>query len=236
MSPAGSPLAQGIGHNGRMNSRSPIVIGAVLVVLLVGLGFFLLLRTGSGAAPAPAPAPEPTVTPSPTEGTPTVAPDPTSVAQAQTTTVLRVRVPGCNGCQVTAVADNPEGQRKWSATVADGVAQLELPTPNTLGMAFFVQGERDGIDTRLRTLVALQPDEVAPGSPVSGATIQRADTTGYCWAGTTLNVATMQFQARENNGRVNQAWANPALPTLTPTVKLGGKPETPIRVACASAQ
>lgn len=218
-----------------MNSRSPITIGAVVVVLLVALGLFLLLRTGSGAAPAPAPAPEPTATPSPTEGTPTVAPDPASVTQAQTTTVLRVGVPRCNGCQVTAVADTSEGQRKWSASIADGVAQLELPTPNTLGMAFFVQGERDGTDTPLRTLVALQPDELSPGTPVSAAAVNRATTTGYCWAGTSLAVATLQFQAEEANGRVRRAWANPALPSLDPTIKINAKPQSAVRIACARA-
>lgn len=217
-----------------MNARSPIVIGAVIVALLVGLGAFLLSRTGSGLPPAAAPPQGPTATPSPTAGTPTAAPAPEDVAAQQTATVLKVRVADCAGCQVTAVPQSPTaGQASFSATVESGMAQLELPTPNTLGLAFFIQGEKDGKDTPQRTLVLLQPDQTPPGDPVTEAAITDATSAGYCWAGTTLEVATIQFSAVMKAGSVQQAWADPALPTRPAQVKVGAAPEKAFTPDCA---
>lgn len=219
-----------------MNARSPIVIGAVIVALLVGLGAFLLSRTGSGLPPAAAPQPGPTATPSPTAGTPTAAPAPEDVAAQETTTVVKVRVADCAGCQVTAVPSSPTaGQSSFSATVESGMAQLELPTPNTLGLSFFVQGEKDGNDSPQRTLVLLQADQTPPGDPVSQAAIGKATSAGYCWAGTTLEVATVQFDAVTKGGTVQQAWADPALPTRPAQVKVGGAGEKNFTPDCAES-
>lgn len=219
-----------------MNARSPFVIGGAVIAVLILLGGFLLLRTGSGELPAAAPPQSPTPTPSPTEGTPTTAPSPDAVLADESTTVLRVRVTDCNGCQVTAVAsDAGTRDHTWKATVAAGVAQLEMPTPDTLGMAFFLQGEKDGGDTPARTLVALMPAGAEAGQPVSAGRIEDAPRAGYCWAGTTLDVAVLNFAAESGGGRVQQAWANPALPALSPTVNLTAKRNAPARPNCAAA-
>lgn len=213
-----------------MNARSPMAIGAIIVALLVGLGAFLLSRTGSGEPPAAAPAQQPSATPSPTAGTPTAAPDPEEVRSNQGTTVVKVRVADCEGCQVTAVlTEATDADGPLSATVEGGMAQLEVPTPTTLGMSFFVQGEKDGNDTPRRALVLLQPDRIAPGDAVTKQTIDKAATAGYCWAGTTLTVATVQFTAVQEKGTVSRAWADPALPTTSAQVKPGtsGKTFTP---------
>lgn len=212
------------------------MIGGLIVAVLVGIGVLLLARTGSGEPPAAAPPASPTPTPSIEEGTPTTAPSPDDVLGDQSTTVLRVRVADCNGCQVTARAsDATSGEHQWFATVANGVAQLELPTPNTLGMAFFLQGERDGKDTPLRTLVALMPNGAAAGDPVSAARINQAKRAGYCWAGTTLDVAVLNFAVQTDAGRVQRAWANPALPALPATVDLRAKPGSPVKLNCRTA-
>lgn len=217
-----------------MNARSPVVIGAVVVALLVGLGAFLLSRTGSGQPPAAAPPQGPTATPSPTAGTPTAAPAPQDVLAQQTTTVLKVRVADCAGCQVTAIPDSDTaGQASFAATVESGVAQLELPTPNTLGLSFFIQGQKDGNDTPRRTLVLLQPDQTPPGDPVAQAGVDKASSAGYCWAGTTLEVATLQFSAVAKGGTTQQAWADPALPTRPAQVKLGGNTNKSFTPDCA---
>ncbi len=219
-----------------MNARSPIAIGTIVVALLVAFGVFLLSRTGSGEPPAAAPSQGPTATPSATAGTPTAAPEPEDVREQQTTTVLKVRVADCDGCQVTAVPDSDTaGQSSFSATVSDGMAQLELPTPNTLGLSFFVQGERDGNDTPLRTLVLLQPDQIPPGDPVSPTSVDKATSAGYCWAGTTLEVATVQLVARTKADSVKQVWADPALATRPAQVKLSGKANKPFAPNCAEA-
>lgn len=219
-----------------MNPRSPIAIGGIVVALLVGLGAFMLARTGSGEPPAAAPVAAPTATPSPTEGTPTAAPAPEEVEMSQGSTALQIRVNDCDGCQVTAVPTNADGGAdQWSATVSSGIAQLDLPTPNTLGLAFFIQGEKDGNDTPKRTLVLLQPDGVAPGEAVSGTAAADAKSGGYCWAGTTLNVATVQFSARQDGSRIQQAWADPALPTLAPQVETTTKTGKPFTPTCAKA-
>lgn len=217
-----------------MNARSPILVGGIIVALLVGLGVVLLSRTGSGEPPAAAPSQAPTATPSPTAGTPTAAPAPEDVLAQQSTTVLKVRVADCDGCQVTAVpASVTGGQDSWSASVDSGQAQLELPTPNTLGLAFFVQGEKDGNDTPQRTLVLLQPDQVPPGDQVSADTVAKASSAGYCWAGTTLDVATIQLMAQTKGATVTNVWADPALPTRPAQVQLGGKPDKPFSPDCA---
>lgn len=219
-----------------MNARSPFVIGGVVVGVLVALGLFLLSRTGSGEPPAAAPPPAPMPTPTPTEGTPTTAPSPDAVLADESTTVLRVRVADCNGCQVTAVADDTDsGESQWSATVSGGVAQVEVQTPRTLGMAFFLQGEKDGNDTPARTLVTLMPDGAEAGQPVGANRIEGAKRAQYCWAGTTLDIAVLNFTAQAGNGRVRRAWANPALPALTPVVSLGAKPESTAKIDCSSA-
>lgn len=219
-----------------MNARSPVVIGAVIVALLVGLGVFLLSRTGSGQPPAAAPQQGPTATPSPTAGTPTAAPEPEDVLAQQTTTVLKVRVADCAGCQVTAVPDSTTaGQDSFAATVESGMAQLELPTPNTLGLSFFIQGQKDGNDSPRRTLVLLQPDQTPPGDPVSQANVDKASSAGYCWAGTTLSVATLQFAAVTKGATVQQAWADPALPTRPAQVKVGGNADKTFTPDCAEA-
>lgn len=216
-----------------MNARSPIAIGGIIVALLVAFGVFLLSRTGSGEPPAAAPVPGPTATPSATAGTPTAAPEPEDVREQQTTTVLKVRVADCDGCQVTAVPDSDTaGQDSFSATVSSGMAQLELPTPNTLGLSFFVQGEKDGNDTPLRTLVLLQPDQIPPGDPVAPAAVAKATSAGYCWAGTTFEVATVQLVTQTKGGTVTQAWADPALATRPAQVKLNGKVNKPFTPDC----
>lgn len=218
-----------------MNARSPFVIGGLVVAVLVGLGAVLLLRTGSGEPPAAAPAAAPTATPSPTEGTPTAAPEPSAVAEDQGTSVLKVRVADCDGCQVTVRSDNKSGERDWSATVAAGMAQVEIPTPQTLGLAFFVQGEKDGKDTPTRTLVTLQPDGVAAGEPVTAAQLDDASRGAYCWAGTTLDVAVVQLQAEVKNGTVQRTWADPALSVLADTVPLGKGLDKDAPKGCATA-
>lgn len=218
-----------------MNARSPYLVGGVIVAVVVGLGLFLLARTGSGEPPAAAPAPSPSVTPSPTAGTPTAAPEPEAVAADQGTTVLKIRVTECEGCQVTAVpATDSGGAKDWSATVTQGMAQIEIPTPQSLGLAFFVQGEKDGNDTPVRTLVTLQPDQVPPGDPVSADRAASAKTAGYCWAGTTLDVATLAFAAEESGSRVQRTWADPALPTLAAQLDLGKSANKPAALSCST--
>lgn len=214
-----------------MNPRSPLLIGSLIVALLVAVGVLLLSRTGSGEPPAAAPSPQPTATPSATEGTPTAAPAPDDVKNTDSVSVLQMRVNDCDGCQVTAVPIGG-GEQVWSATVSGGIAQLEVPTPNTLGLSFFVQGEKDGNDTLRRTLVTLQPDQIPPGDAVPRKMIRTATSAGYCWAGTTLDTATLQLRATLDSGKVTQAWADPALPTLAAQVRLGQGANKTITPAC----
>ena len=217
-----------------MNARSPIVIGAVIVALLVGFGAFLLTRTGSGEPPAAAPPPQPSATPSATAGTPTAAPDPEEVRNNQGATSLKLQVTGCEGCQVTAIPSvATDADEPFAATVESGVALIDVPTPGTLGMSFFVQGEKDGDDTPQRALVLLQPGRIAPGDPVSARTAGEAESAGYCWAGTTLSVATLRFTAEEDKGVVSRVWADPALPTTSAQVKPSGSDKT-FSPACTS--
>ena len=76
-------------------------------------------------------------------------------------------------------------------------------------------------------------DLIDAGDPVAQAGVDKASSAGYCWAGTTLEVATLQFSAVAKGGTTQQAWADPALPTRPAQVKLGGNTNKSFTPDCA---
>jgi hypothetical protein len=121
----------------------------------------------------------------------------------------------CEGCLVTATqTDNVNGEQQWTATIADGVAQVEVPTPNTYGMYFRVDGTTNGEENGTKQLVVLAPKGVKAGEPVEESGVTSAAAVKACWAGTTLDTAVVRLQVQAGNGEVRGAWADPALPTI----------------------
>lgn len=200
-------------------SKAGTIIVAIVVVILIGGGFWALSRTdrvGPDTTPPPSPT---TVAPTPTTGTPTTAPDPAAVKNSQGETVLLVRISGCEGCQVGALR-TLGGSGSWSATVSGGVAQLEMPTAATYGLVLGVTGASNDAADQPQTLVVLRPNGAKPGAAVSSSTAAAAGTGSYCWAGTTLDTAALRIRAEASGPTVSRAWADPALPTLGGSVPL----------------
>ena len=216
--------------------RNPIYLVLVIMAALVALGLILLfVSTGSAPPPESAPAgssPAPTAASS---GTPTAAPDPKAVESSESSTVLRVALDNCENCQLTA---QPTGGsvdlQPISATVADGVAELNLPTSSTLGLVFSVRGEEDGEYEAESNLVVLSAEAAEPGSPQTQAELDQAGKGTYCWAGTLLDVATVQFAVSGDSAAPGSAWADPALPTTGGTVTLkNGSAAVPDKLDCS---
>lgn len=200
---------------GMHQSRRPYIIGAAIFVVVFAIGALLLASTGGGPA-TPVGQATPTPTPSATSGTPTAAPKKDAVQTDQGDTVVELRFSGdCEGCLVTATqTDNVNGEQEWTATIADGVAQIEAPTPNTYGMYFRVEGTTAGEENGTKQLIVLAPDGKKAGAPVEESDVTSAAKVKTCWAGTTLDTAVVRLQVKANNGEVRQAWADPALPTV----------------------
>jgi hypothetical protein len=221
------------------SSRSPYVIGVVAFLIVAGLGVFALSRTGGGP-PAAAPSQTPTPKPSVTEGAPTTAPAPDVVKADDGTTVVRLDVVGdCEVCQVVAVAaDDPSGPNQWSASVDQGTASVEVPTPNTLGMHFLMKDPRrvqEDTSTTPQTLVFLAPKGAQPGSAVTGQSLKSAGAGSYCWAGTTLDTAIIKLSADVQGKSLQRAWADPALPTLGATAPITVSGKQLAKLRCPSS-
>ena len=217
------------------NTRNPILIVLVVVGVLVAAGLALLfLGTGSEAPPAAAPTPTPSATPTATGGTPTAAPNEKDVQDAETSTSLNLTVANCEGCQITAQPTSGSTDlQPVTATVAEGTAQVDLPTSTTYGMVFSIRGAGDGSENQDNQLVTLAADGATAGAAQPLADVQKADQGSYCWAGTVLDVATVQFSVSGDAASPGAAWADPALPTIGGKVKLSnGAAAVPSELKC----
>lgn len=216
--------------------RNPIYMVLAVMVALVVLGLILLF-VSTGSAPPPesestGPDEEPTAASS---GTPTTAPDPDAVVSSESSTALRIAVDKCENCQVTA---QPTGGavdlQPISATVADGVAEINLPTSSTLGLVFSVRGEEAGESNAESSLVILSADAAKPGSAQTRTELEKAGKGTYCWAGTILDVATVNFSVSGDSAAPGSVWADPALPTTGGNVTLkNGSASVPETLDCS---
>jgi hypothetical protein len=217
------------------NTRNPILIVLVVVGVLVASGLALLfLGTGSEAPPATAPTPTPSATPTSTGGAPTTAPNAKAVQDAETDTSLNLAVANCEGCQVTAQPTSGSTDlQPVTATVADGKAQVDLPTSTTYGLVFSIRGTGDGSENKDNQLVTLTAGGTEPGAAQPSAAVQQASEGSYCWAGTTLDVATVKLTVSGSAATPNAAWADPALPTIGGKAKLSnGASAVPEELKC----
>lgn len=216
--------------------RNPIILVIAIMAALVIFGLILLfVATGSTPAPQSAPAEPSTQPTSAATGTPTTAPNPEAVESAESATVLKIAVDDCPGCQVTA---QPTGGSvdlpPITATAADGVAEIELPTSSTLGLVFSLRSGGDGADTSQGNLVILSSGTVEPGSPQTQTQLEQAEKGAYCWAGTLLDVALVNFSVSGDSEEPGSAWADPALPTTGGSVALkDGSAAIPETLKCS---
>lgn len=216
--------------------RNPVYLVLAIMAVFMTLGLILLMvSTGSAPPPESAPAVSSTDQPTAKSGTPSAAPDPKAVEASESSTSLNIAVDDCDGCQITA---QPTGGsvdlQPISATIADGTAKIDLPTSSTLGLVFSVRGEEAGEDKATSSLVVLSATDAQPGSAQSQAQLDKAGKGTYCWAGTLLDVAHVQFSISGDSAEPGAAWANPALPTTGGKMTLkNGSAAVPEKLDCS---
>lgn len=216
------------------SSRTGLIVGGAVLGVTFVVGVILLLLS-SGATPAPAPGAAGSASPSTTVGTPTAAPDPSTVEGAQTDTSLNFDVANCEGCLITARQTRGGGEpAQETATVADGTAQIDLPTPGTIGLVLSLRGTQDGTADGTDRLVVLRADDIKAGEPQTESQVKGANKGSYCWAGTTLEVATVRISVAGDSSNPTMAWADPALPTVGGQVNLkDGTAAVPAEPQCS---
>jgi hypothetical protein len=123
---------------------------------------------------------------------------PPASAEGMTTITLKVR--NCDGCtiQPMLLRTDADGQvADYTGTkvkVRDGVAVMRVPTDDTPGMSFLVDGPgREAIDA-LPVLV-VQYKGYAPGSVVTRAQAKAAKQASGCWLGTSASSVTLRARA-----------------------------------------
>jgi len=152
-------------------------------------------------------------------GSPTSSPsDPawTPAAAADKTTVLRINVRACEGCEITLMSFlEGSGEDGWSAgphTVLHGSVAFVVPTVRTTGLSILVHTPWEGA-TGFATLVAMRYKGMQPGERIGFNKARTKKKASACWAGTDQAKATLRIKVRRVNlpgtkGKVpgNLAW------------------------------
>ncbi|MCB0917145.1 MAG: hypothetical protein KDC39_01080 [Actinobacteria bacterium] len=216
------------------SSRTGLIVGGTVLAVTFVVGIVLLLLA-SGSPPAGPPDAAGSVSPSTTAGTPTAAPDPNSVENSDTDTSLNFTVADCEGCLITARQTRGGGEpEQATATVSDGTAQVDLPTPGTIGLVLSVRGVQGGSADATDRLVVLRADDIKAGEPQTESQVKGASQGSYCWAGTLLEVATVRLTVAGGPASPTMAWADPALPTVGGQVDLkDGTASVPTDLQCS---
>jgi hypothetical protein len=123
---------------------------------------------------------------------------PPASAEGMTTITLKIR--NCDGCTVQPMllredADGAEADYTGTKVkVSDGVAVMTVPTDDTPGMSFLVDGPgTENIDA-LPVLV-VQYKGYAPGTVVTRAQAKAAKKGSGCWLGTSASSVTLRARA-----------------------------------------
>lgn len=147
---------------------------------------------------------------------------PPASAAGMTTITLKMR--NCEGCtiQPMLLREDADGQEAdYTGTkvkVRDGVAVMKVPTDDTPGMSFLVEGPGPlGIDAI--PVLVVQYKGYAPGTVVTRAQAKAAKKASGCWLGTSASsitlrarAATVQLPTFDGNGTtaaVPMAWLIP---------------------------
>ena len=120
---------------------------------------------------------------------------PPASAAGMTTITLKIR--NCDGCTIQPMllrtdADGAEADFTGDKVkVRDGVAVMKVPTDDTPGMSFLVDGPGpDNIDAR--PVLVTQYKGYAPGTVVTRAQAKAAKKASGCWLGTSANSVTLR--------------------------------------------
>jgi hypothetical protein len=121
-------------------------------------------------------------------------------AQAAGTTTITLAISNCAGCtiQPTLLRTDADGTTVTytgaKAKVRNGVAVMKVPTANTPGMSFLLDGPEPEDINALPVLVT-QYAGFKPGSVVSPAQARAAKKASGCWIGTSSSRVTLKARA-----------------------------------------
>jgi hypothetical protein len=143
----------------------------------------------------------------------------------EASTVITMRVTGCEGCTITPVQAISGQADIWTGTptkVRGGQAQLTVPTSRTAGMSFNLDATWP-VDINAMPVIVTQYQGFAPGQRVSVAQAKAAKRATACWAGTSQPSVTLSVRV----GRVMMAGfpagrAKVPLAYLVPTAETTG--------------
>jgi hypothetical protein len=153
-----------------------------------------------------------------------------SPASAADMTTITLKIRNCDGCTIQPMllredADGKEADYTGTKVkVRDGVAVMKVPTDDTPGMSFLVEGPGPlGIDAI--PVLVVQYKGFAPGTVVTRAQAKAAKKASGCWLGTSASSITLRARAMTvqlptfppdgTTTSVTAAW-------LVPTAKAGG--------------
>ena len=115
-------------------------------------------------------------------------------------TTITLKIRNCDGCTIQPMllrtdADGTDGGlHRHKVKVRDGVAVMKVPTDDTPGMSFLVDGPgTENIDA-LPVLVT-QYKGYAPGTVVTRAQAKAAKKASGCWLGTSASSVTLRARA-----------------------------------------
>lgn len=115
-------------------------------------------------------------------------------------TTITLRISNCEGCTIQPMllredADGKEADYTGDKVkVRDGVAVMKVPTDDTPGMSFLVDGPGPESINALPVLV-VQYRGFAPGTVVTRAQAKAAKKGSGCWLGTTASSITLRARA-----------------------------------------
>lgn len=168
----------------------------------------------------------------------------TGSAQAATTTRVKLKVVGCEGCKLIALnwkgANQPSyGTRK----IVGGVAVFNVPKAATKGLGFIIQNTAANADHQAQTVIVARYKGLIKGEPVPGYRARNGHYATQCWAGTTrdqvnLTVTVKHFPTTSIDGSaVNdaiRAYFNPTVASIgTPWATWNGGLYTQSVINCS---
>jgi hypothetical protein len=116
------------------------------------------------------------------------------------TTTITLQIVGCNGCVVQPMLLRTDADGKVDDYTGDrvkvraGVAVMKVPTDDTPGMSFLIDGPgQDAIDAV--PVLVTQYKGYRPGSVVTRAQAKAATQASGCWLGTAASRVTLRARA-----------------------------------------
>ena len=141
-----------------------------------------------------------------------------SASAADPLTTITLKVTGCEGCtfQGQNGTDDANPYNGPKATVAGGVAVMQVPTAQTVGLVLTLDPSWTS-ESNAEPLVVFQYKGAEPGARVTKAQAKRYAKASPCWVGTSAPTAKIRIMVR-------RVWA----PAFNPGVADPGRTRLPL--------